>query len=85
MKFLSALAKPFRLALVFPIFAYQVLLSPLIGKGCRFSPTCSRYAVTAILRHGVLRGSLLAGWRILRCNPYGRGGNDPVPPHTGSW
>lgn len=58
---------------------YQHLLSPIIGRGCRFSPTCSRYTHEAIRRHGFFRGWGLGLWRILRCNPFTPGGNDAVP------
>ena len=68
---------PRRLA-VFPIRLYQWLLSPLLGQRCRYYPSCSEYAVQAIQRFGILRGVVLAGWRVLRCNPWSRGGFDPV-------
>ncbi|MGE5530682.1 MAG: membrane protein insertion efficiency factor YidD [Bacteroidota bacterium] len=55
-------------------------LSRLFPPVCRFRPSCSEYAVQAIQTHGVLRGLLLGAWRILRCNPLCRGGDDPVPP-----
>ncbi len=59
---------------------YRAVLSPMLGAGkCRFSPTCSEYAHEAIEVHGALKGSLLAVWRILRCQPLCRGGYDPVP------
>jgi hypothetical protein len=58
---------------------YQWTLSPLVGPACRFEPSCSRYAVEAIARHGVLRGSWLAARRISRCHPFGGMGHDPVP------
>lgn len=58
---------------------YQRFLSPLLPPACRFQPTCSRYGFEAIRRHGILKGSLLTGWRILRCNPFNPGGYDPVP------
>jgi len=67
-------------ALGLAIRAYQVLLSPLLGAHCRYTPTCSQYALEALRQHGVLRGLALAAWRILRCNPWGGGGYDPVPP-----
>ncbi|MHC4956155.1 MAG: membrane protein insertion efficiency factor YidD, partial [Planctomycetota bacterium] len=64
---------------------YQRAISPMLGANCRFEPSCSVYATRAIERHGALKGSLLAGWRILRCNPLSRGGQiDPVPP-VGKW
>ena len=65
--------------LVLPIRAYQTFLSPLLGPSCRFTPTCSEYARQAILKHGPFKGLALAIWRILRCNPWGGSGYDPVP------
>jgi len=64
---------------------YRRWISPALhslnpGGGCRYVPTCSEYASTAIATHGSLRGSALAIWRLLRCNPFGRGGLDNVPP-----
>lgn len=61
------------------IAAYQRWLSPALGAHCRFHPTCSSYARTAIARFGLLKGGSLALWRILRCQPLSRGGFDPVP------
>jgi putative membrane protein insertion efficiency factor len=61
-----------------PIRAYQVLVSPLLGRRCRYYPTCSAYAVDAVRSFGILRGSVLAGWRLLRCNPWSLGGIDYV-------
>ena len=63
---------------VAPIRFYQRLLSPLFGERCRYYPSCSEYAVQAIQRFGILRGLVLAGWRLLRCNPLSHGGLDPV-------
>jgi uncharacterized protein len=63
---------------VFPIRVYQRLVSPLIGQHCKYYPSCSEYAVQAVQRFGILRGIVLAGWRLLRCNPWSRGGFDPV-------
>ncbi|WP_456387311.1 membrane protein insertion efficiency factor YidD [Desulfolithobacter sp.] len=57
---------------------YQYFISPLFPPSCRYTPTCSEYAIEALRRHGVIRGSLLALWRILRCHPFARGGYDPV-------
>ena len=59
---------------------YQKYLSPLKRKThCIYTPTCSQYAVEAIEKYGALKGSLMAAWRILRCNPFAKGGYDPVP------
>lgn len=60
------------------IKGYQRYISPQLGSNCRFLPTCSQYAIEAVEKHGVIRGSLMATWRILRCNPFGKGGYDPV-------
>ena len=67
-----------RAVLVAPIRLYQRLISPLMPAHCRYHPTCSAYAVEAIRSHGVARGLVLAGWRLLRCNPWSHGGFDPV-------
>ena len=61
------------------IRAYQATLSPVLPTQCRFTPTCSHYGLACIRKYGTLRGGLLTTWRILRCNPFGRGGHDPVP------
>ena len=58
---------------------YRLLLSPWIGQQCRFYPSCSVYTEEAIQQHGVLKGSLLGAWRILRCTPWANPGLDPVP------
>jgi hypothetical protein len=63
---------------VFPLRAYQRWLSPAFGARCRYYPSCSEYAAQAIQRFGILRGLVLAGWRLLRCNPWSHGGFDPV-------
>ena len=67
-------------ALSAPILFYKKFISPMTGNHCRFIPSCSTYALEAIRVHGALKGSLLAAWRILRCNPTGGMGFDPVPP-----
>lgn len=59
--------------------AYQYLLSPFLGQHCRFTPTCSQYAIDALREHGPWRGSMLAARRVLRCHPWHPGGVDPVP------
>ena len=61
-----------------PIIIYQRVVSPAIPRRCKYEPTCSRYAVEAIGQYGILRGLVLAGWRLLRCNPWSYGGYDPV-------
>jgi putative membrane protein insertion efficiency factor len=67
-----------RSVVVAPIFAYRHIVSPAIPRRCKYEPTCSRYAVDAIRRYGILKGLVLAGWRLLRCNPWSYGGYDPV-------
>ncbi len=67
-----------RRAAVLPIRGYQRLISPLLGPRCRYYPSCSEYAVQAVERFGILRGLVLATWRLLRCNPFSHGGVDPV-------
>ncbi|MBP8990123.1 MAG: membrane protein insertion efficiency factor YidD [Clostridia bacterium] len=58
---------------------YQGYISPLLSTRCKYTPTCSQYAIEAIQRYGVIKGCLMAIWRILRCNPFSHGGYDPVP------
>lgn len=65
-----------------PIRLYSKAVSPLLPARCKYHPTCSEYALLAIESHGVLRGSALAGWRLLRCNPWSHGGHDPVSAQT---
>jgi putative membrane protein insertion efficiency factor len=67
-----------RAAAILPIRLYQWLISPMLGQRCKYYPSCSEYAVQAITQFGILRGLVLAGWRLLRCNPWSRGGLDPV-------
>jgi uncharacterized protein len=71
--------KAVRAVVVAPIVAYQLLISPFLGNNCRFYPSCSQYAKEAVLKHGVLRGVVLAVRRIVRCNPWNPGGVDIVP------
>lgn len=63
---------------VAPIVAYSRWVSPALPPRCRYEPSCSRYAAEAITTYGILRGLILAGWRLLRCNPWSHGGYDPV-------
>jgi putative membrane protein insertion efficiency factor len=74
----AAATRAIRRAALAPIVLYQRMISPAIPRRCKYEPTCSRYAVEAISRYGVLRGMVLAGWRLLRCNPFSYGGYDPV-------
>ncbi|MFC2139377.1 membrane protein insertion efficiency factor YidD [Bacteroidota bacterium] len=67
-----------RKVFVFIIKLYQKLISPLFPPSCRFYPTCSEYAVQSFSKHGVIKGGSKAVWRILRCNPFNKGGYDPV-------
>jgi uncharacterized protein len=76
---LRSAGAPVRMILIGCIKAYRVGLSGWLGGQCRFYPSCSRYAEEAINLHGAVRGSALALWRVLRCNPFGAGGIDPVP------
>jgi putative membrane protein insertion efficiency factor len=61
-----------------PIRLYQRFVSPALPRRCKYEPTCSAYAAEALRVHGPLRGSVLATWRLLRCNPFSHGGYDPV-------
>jgi putative membrane protein insertion efficiency factor len=67
-----------RTVAVAPVVVYQRLVSPALGRRCKYEPTCSRYAVQAVGEYGILRGLVLAAWRLLRCNPWSHGGYDPV-------
>jgi len=67
---------------VAPVRLYQRLISPALPRRCKYHPTCSAYAVQAIRSYGILRGSVLAAWRLLRCNPFSHGGYDPVSAQT---
>ncbi len=63
---------------VAPVLLYSRFISPALPRRCKYEPTCSRYAVDAIREYGILKGVVLAGWRLLRCNPWSYGGYDPV-------
>ena len=79
MKFLHLLSRGLSWLLIFPILFYRQFISPFTPPSCRFTPTCSEYARQAIMKHGPFKGLALAIWRILRCNPWGGSGYDPVP------
>ncbi len=64
--------------LIYFIKAYKIIISPFLPDSCRFYPTCSEYAIDAINRYGILKGSIKSIYRILRCNPFNKGGYDPV-------
>ena len=66
-------------AVVFLVRLYRMGVSPLLGRNCRFEPTCSQYMTQALSKHGVLKGLLLGLRRVLRCHPLSKGGYDPVP------
>ncbi|HMD57799.1 MAG TPA: membrane protein insertion efficiency factor YidD [Solirubrobacteraceae bacterium] len=72
------LSRAARAVVTAPIVVYQRVISPALPRRCKYEPTCSRYAVEAIREFGILRGLVLAGWRLLRCNPWSYGGYDPV-------
>lgn len=72
--------KALRALFIAPIRAYQRYISPMFPPSCRYYPSCSQYAIEAIETHGVWIGMGLGIWRIVRCNPFSKGGYDPVPP-----
>ena len=72
---LKLLSIPF----IWLIRVYQYIISPVLGPKCRFTPTCSQYAIEALKKYGVLKGTWLSAKRIVRCNPWGGHGHDPVP------
>jgi hypothetical protein len=75
---MSSASSAARAVLTAPIKLYQKTVSPFTGQRCKYYPSCSEYAVQAITKFGILRGLVLAGWRLLRCNPLSHGGFDPV-------
>ncbi|TSE20972.1 putative membrane protein insertion efficiency factor [Tepidimonas alkaliphilus] len=88
MKVWAGLARWPQRLLIALVQGYRLLLSPWVGSSCRFTPSCSAYALEALQRHGALCGSYLAARRVLRCHPWCAGGHDPVPaqaPRLFSW
>jgi len=73
--------RPIAAAMTLAIRGYRLAISPLLGTNCRFTPSCSAYAIEAIERHGAVRGAWLAARRLARCHPWGGAGYDPVPPN----
>jgi len=71
-----------RAVVLAPIRLYRRFISPALPRTCKYHPTCSEYAVEAVRTYGVLRGLVLAAWRLLRCNPWSHGGVDPVEAQT---
>ncbi|MBO7596165.1 MAG: membrane protein insertion efficiency factor YidD [Bacteroidales bacterium] len=74
------LAAVIRKLYLLPVQFYRLCISPWLPDSCRHTPTCSVYCIQAVEYHGIIRGTILATWRILRCNPWGTHGYDPVPP-----
>jgi uncharacterized protein len=74
----GAVMRALRTVATAPIVVYQRVVSPAIPQRCKYHPSCSRYAVEAVREYGILRGAVLAAWRLLRCNPWSYGGYDPV-------
>lgn len=79
MQIVKALSGALSFLLLIPIYFYRACISPLIPPSCRFTPTCSAYALEAIKKHGPIKGLYLTVRRILRCHPWGGSGYDPVP------
>ncbi|NWF89130.1 MAG: membrane protein insertion efficiency factor YidD [Ignavibacteriaceae bacterium] len=67
-----------RRVIVFFIRGYQKVISPLLPPSCRFYPTCSEYSIQALEKYGIIKGTFMSVWRVLRCNPFNDGGYDPV-------
>ena len=73
------MCKVFRYIFIIPIRLYQWCVSPFLPNSCRFTPTCSQYGIEAVEKHGIIKGGFLLFKRLLRCNPWGGHGYDPVP------
>ena len=74
-----------RKAYLLPVYFYRIAISPILPNSCRHTPTCSQYCIQAVMVHGIFVGSWLAIFRILRCNPWGTYGYDPVPEKGKAW
>ena len=72
------ISRALRGAVLLPIAFYRRVISPALPQRCKYEPSCSAYAGQAIREYGILRGLVLGGWRLLRCNPFSHGGYDPV-------
>lgn len=79
MKLIRFFSKVFSMILIIPVKIYQILISPVLPVSCRYTPSCSEYAIEALKKYGPIKGLLLAIKRILSCNPWGGNGYDPVP------
>lgn len=71
--------KAFEFIVLLPVYFYRICISPFIPPRCRYTPTCSQYAIDAVKKHGPIKGVWLAAKRIFRCHPWGGSGYDPVP------
>lgn len=76
---MKIIARILKKILIFTIYLYKRIISPMLPASCRFYPTCSEYAITALHKYGVFKGLFLAIKRVIRCNPFNKGGYDPVP------
>jgi putative membrane protein insertion efficiency factor len=78
-RIIKILLAPFSFLLILMVRAYQLFVSPWLPNSCRYTPTCSEYAIIALRKHGLIYGGILLAKRILSCNPWGNHGYDPVP------
>lgn len=84
MTFTQIVRRSLRGAVILPVRLYQRFISPMMPPSCRYAPTCSNYAIEALSVHGIIKGTILSLWRLLRCNPWSHGGVDHVP-QPGRW
>ena len=78
-KFLDIIFYPFKLICIGLIYIYKILISPILPKSCKFTPSCSTYGITALKKFGIFKGIFLTAKRIIKCNHFNQGGLDPVP------